>query len=88
MPAPLLFSHQALPLADLTARGIEPHLQKVLLDIIVDEQMAKFEETLRERLETQIKAITQGHVSHVRNLMKLRDEMVIQIDVNMQEVPA
>ncbi|KAB0545947.1 hypothetical protein F7R01_23630 [Pseudomonas argentinensis] len=75
-----------MSLADLTAQGLTAHLQKVVLDIIVDEQMAKFEETLPERLETHVKAITLGHIEHIRNHLKLADEMTFRIEVNMEEV--
>lgn len=47
--------------------------------------MAKLEEILRERLETNIKSIVLAHLNHVRNVLKLRDEMVIQVDAIQQE---
>ncbi|MFL1524279.1 hypothetical protein [Pseudomonas sp. O230] len=76
----------ALSLVDLTKRGLEAHLQHVVLDLIVEEQMDAFEDRLRAALKEHIERITISHVHHVKDVLKLRDEMVIQVDVNMQEV--
>jgi|GEM_PF-6007663 len=75
-----------MSLLDLTKRGLEAHLQKVVFDLLVEEQMDAFEERLREALEEKVRSITVGHVEHVRDVMKLTEELYVKIDVNMQEV--
>lgn len=45
--------------------------------------MDQFHGRLREALETAVKAITIGHVEHVRDVLVLRDELCIRVDVTM-----
>lgn len=67
---------------DLTKRGLEAHLQKVVLDLVVDEQMDLFETALRQRLGEIVKSITIGHVEHVADVLKLRQAVLIEVNVN------
>lgn len=73
-------------LVDLTKRGLEAHLQTVVINLIVGEQLEAFERTLRASLEHHIKGITIGHVENVRDVLKLRDEVLVHVDVDFQDV--
>lgn len=75
-----------MSLLDLTKRGLEAHLQKVVLDLVVEEQLDAFEMRLRESLEEKVRSITIGHVEHVSDVMKLGEQLFVRIDVNMQHV--
>lgn len=84
-PPPWRFN-SALSLVELTKRGLEAHLQEIVLDEIVDEQLQAFESKLRQALKAHVSSITLGHVHHVKDVLHIRDELHIRIDVNMQEV--
>lgn len=73
---------------DLTKRGLGAHLQEAVLDTLIEQQMAQFHARLREALETAVKAITIGHVEHVQDVLKLRDELCIRVDVTMDGASA
>jgi len=73
---------------DLTKRGLGAHLQEAVLDTLIEQQMAQFHARLREALETAVKAITIGHVEHVRDVLVLRDELTIRVDVAMDGASA
>lgn len=73
-------------LVDLTRRGLEAHLQHTIFEVVVAEQLDAFETTLRERLTHHIKRITIGHVTHVNDVLKLRDEINVQVCVDCQAV--
>lgn len=74
-----------MSLVDLTTKGLTAHLQKVVLDIIVEQQMNLFEATLRQHLQEHIKGITLGHIEHVKRVVDFGEELLVRIDVNMQE---
>lgn len=74
-----------LSLVDLTKRGLEAHLQEVVLEKIVQEQLAIFEQRLRLSLVRHVKSITVGHVEHVTDVLKIRDEMRVHVDVDLQD---
>lgn len=74
-----------MSLVDLTTKGLTAHLQKVVLDIIVEQQMNLFEATLRQHLQEHIKGITLGHIEHVKRVVDFSEELLVRIDVNMQE---
>lgn len=69
------------PLVDLAKRGLTAHLQTVVLDAIVQEQLDAFEASLRERLDHHIKGITIGCIYQAKDLLKFRDEIVVKVDV-------
>ena len=73
---------------DLTKRGLEAHLQEAVLDTLIEEQMDQFHARLREALGTAVKAITLGHIEHVRDVLVLRDELCIRVDVTMDGASA
>lgn len=77
-----------LSLVDLTKRGLEAHLQNIVLDLIVQEQLDAFEDALRSRLRHHITKLTIGHVAHVRDVLNIRDEVLVNVDVTMNEEPA
>jgi hypothetical protein len=68
---------------DLTARGLTAHLQQIVLDEIIEEQMDTFHLRLTAPLEYPVKRITLGHITTVQDVLKLRDELVVRIDVEM-----
>lgn len=70
-----------LSLVDLAKRGLTAHLQTVVLDAIVQEQLDAFEAALRERLDHHIKGITLGSIYHMKEVLKFRDEIVVKVDV-------
>jgi hypothetical protein len=73
-------------LVDLTKRGLEAHLQEVVLDAIMAEQVTKFRQTLRPILEAHVRSITLGHVEHVHDVLRLRDEIAVKVNVDFQDV--
>lgn len=73
-------------LVDLTRRGLEAHLQEVVLDVVMAEQVAKFRQTLRPVLEAHVRSITIGHIEHVREVLRIRDEIAVKVDVDFQDV--
>lgn len=73
---------------DLTARGLTAHLQTIVLDEIIEEQMDLFHKTLRSSLEEHVKRITLGHVHNVKDVLTLRDELFIHINVEMNGASA
>lgn len=73
---------------DLTARGLTAHLQTIVLDEIIEEQMDLFHKTLRASLEQHVKRITLGHITHIRDVVTLRDELDVRIDVTMNGASA
>lgn len=77
----------AFNLVDLTKRGLEAHLQRVVLDVLVHEQLQAFERTLRQRLEQHVKGITIGHVAHVKDVLAIRDEILVKVDCEFHDVP-
>jgi hypothetical protein len=83
-----LLDTSQLSLVDLAKRGLTAHLQTVVIDCIVDEQLSLFEARLRERLEATVRSITLGHIHQVQDFLKMTQELVVKIDVNMQEVKA
>ena len=70
-----------MSLLDLTKRGLEAHLQTIVIDLIVEEQMDAFEDRLRAAITEKCKSITIGHVRHVKDVVKLAEELFIRIDV-------
>lgn len=76
-----------LSLVDLTKRGLEAHLQRVVLDVLVHEQLQAFERTLRQRLEQHVKGITIGHVAHVKDVLAIREEILVKVDCEFHDVP-
>lgn len=80
MSTPLLLS-----LVDLTKRGLEAHLQTVVLDRIIQEQLTAFAATLRASLEKHVKAITIGHVDHLTDVLNLRNEMRVSVEVDFKD---
>lgn len=73
-------------LVDLTRRGLEAHLQEVVLEQMVQEQLTHFERTLRDRLMDTVRRITIGHVVHMRDVLRIRDEIAVKVDVDFQDV--
>ena len=73
---------------ELTKRGLTAHLQTIVLDEIIEEQMDLFHTRLRSSLEQHVKRITLGHVHNVKDVLKLRDELYVRVDVEMQEASA
>lgn len=73
-------------LVDLTRRGLEAHLQEVVLEQMVQEQLTHFERTLRDRLMDTVRRITIGHVVHMRDVLRFRDEIAVKVDVDFQDV--
>ena len=81
---------------DLTKRGLEAHLQRVVLDVLVHEQLQAFERALRQRLEKHVIGITIGHVKHVKDVLNIRQlpvmkgrrrpEAVIQMSPQKEEL--
>ncbi len=45
--------------------------------------MAAFEARLRASLKEHVVGITIGHVTHVKQVLDLRDEITVQVDVEM-----
>jgi len=70
---------------DITKRGLTAHLQTVVLDVIVQEQMEAFEARLRASLEEHVRGITIGAVEQVKNVLKLRDELLVKVEVDFQD---
>lgn len=50
------------------------------------EQVAKFRQTLRPVLEAHVRSITIGHIEHVREVLRIRDEIAVKVDVDFQDV--
>lgn len=76
-PSPCCFDHR---------RGLDAHLQHTIFEVLVAEQLEAFERTLRERLGHHIKRITIGHVTHVKDVLNIRDEINVQVCVDCQAV--
>ena len=73
-------------LVDLTKRGLEAHLQEVVLEQIVQQHLNLFERNLRSSLVKHVRNITIGHVEHVRDVLRLRDEIAVKVNVDFQDV--
>lgn len=50
------------------------------------EQVTKFRQTLRPVLEAHVRSITIGHVEHVRDVLRFRDELAVKVHVDFQDV--
>ncbi|AQZ32617.1 hypothetical protein BHQ29_04565 [Pseudomonas sp. LPH1] len=50
------------------------------------EQLAKFRQTLRPVLEAHVRSITIGHVEHMRDVLRFRDEIAVKVNVDFQDV--
>lgn len=64
------------PLVDLTKPGLEAHP-----DALVQEQLQAFEAAFRQSLEQHVRGISIGHVSHVKDVLPIRDEILVKVDV-------
>ena len=73
-------------LVDLTKRGLEAHLQEVVLEQMVQEQLTIFERNLRSSLVKHVKRIAIGHVVHMRDVLRISDEIAVKVDVDFQDV--
>jgi hypothetical protein len=85
-----MLDHVSSPPAvfDLTTRGLTAHLQEAVLDTIVEEQVDLFHRRLRADLQKHVTSITLGHIEHVQDVLKLRDELTIRVDVTMDGASA
>lgn len=52
----------------------------------MSEQVTKFRQTLRPVLEAHVRNITIGHVAHVRDVLRFRDEIAVKVNVDFQDV--
>ncbi|MEQ6328467.1 hypothetical protein VLF92_09065 [Pseudomonas chengduensis] len=50
------------------------------------EQVTKFRHTLRPILEAHVRNITIGHVEHVHDVLRFRDEIAVKVNVDFQDV--
>lgn len=50
------------------------------------EQLTQFRNTLRPILEEHVRSITIGHVNHVRDVLRFRDEIAVKVNVDFQDV--
>lgn len=73
-------------LVDLTKRGLEAHLQDVVLEQIIQEQLTYFENTLRANLARHVRAITVSGVNQMKDVLQLRDELLVKVDVEFNDV--
>ena len=68
---------------DLTA-----HLQQAVLDAVIEEQMDAFHERLESTLEYHVRQITLGQIDHIRDVLTLRDQLDVRLEVTMKEASA
>lgn len=50
--------------------------------------MDLFHKTLRASLEQHVKRITLGHIEHIQDVVQLRDELIVRLEVTMNGASA
>lgn len=74
-----------LTLIELAKRGLDAHLREAVIQAVMQEVLAEFHATLRQRLEHHCRHITIGHIKHVQDVLGLRDEIQIELGIGFNE---
>ena len=70
---------------DVFKLGLMAQLKDRVIDSIVTEQLAKFEEELRDRLETETKDMVIEDIATVRDQLELIDRCIVKVKINGKE---
>ena len=67
---------------NIIKRGIEAEVKDKIANDIINEQVELLKARLKEELKPILQAVTFERIDSYRDLMHMRDEMIVQIKVN------